>query len=263
MRITVLGSGTVDPHPDRASSGYFLETAAGPMVMDLGSGALRRAVSFGLPIANANRILLSHLHPDHTVDLVPFLFARKHAPSPWTNEPDLTIHGPPGCREFLEILFQAWPSLEPKPGMGCVHVVEFEPDGGVFFSSDGVEATAVRVDHGNQATFGFRVASDGGVLAYSADTCLCQGVKEVARAADLFICECSCFPRGCEPARCRDTHLSWEDVAEICQESEPKQLLITHLYQAVLERTPNPLESLQATLPIPVGLAEDGASYTV
>lgn len=231
--------------------------------MDLGNAALRQCVRSGLPVQGVKHLLLSHLHPDHTGDLVPYLFARNYAPPPWDAVPDLTVYGPEGTRHLIETLFLAWPSLEPKEGKGQVEVVEFAPEGGLFLEQGEFRIQAFPVEHGDMTAFAFRV-SDGTVsLAYSGDSKLCAGVKEVARAADLFICECSCFPRGCEPLYCREVHLSWEDVAEICQASLPQKVVLTHLYEPVLRERPNPLESLREKLDIPVVLAEDGLRFSL
>lgn len=260
MKLTILGSGTVDPRPHRACSGYFLETASERIVFDLGNGTVRRAQEFGLPLSKARRLFFSHLHPDHTSDLVPYLFARKHALPPWSPDAQVTLYGPPGFTGFLEAVFAAWPSIRPNGGM--VEVCEMSERGGVVFEDGEYRVEAVRVEHGDMLAYGFRVLEGGRIFAYSGDTKLCTGVKQVAQSADLFVCECSCFPAGCEPLYCRDVHLSWEDVAEICREAEVKRVVLTHLYEPVLQRRPNPLDSLLEELDIPLSLASDGASFS-
>ena len=261
MKLTVLGSGTVDPQPLRSSSGYHLATSEGDFLFDLGNGALRRAVEFELEPNRVGRLFLSHLHPDHTADLVPFLFARNYAPPPWNECVPLTIHGPVGTEAMIEALYNAWPSIAPKEGKAQVDVSEY--DEGCVFQREQVKVEAVSVEHGDMIAHAFRVTDGTRVLAYSGDTKLCAGARTVAREADLFICECSCFPRGCEPLYCREVHLSWEDVAEICREAQPKRLLLTHLYEPVLASKPNPLDSLREELDIPVDLAEDGYSLRI
>ncbi|MFA7479839.1 MAG: ribonuclease Z [Vulcanimicrobiota bacterium] len=251
-----MGSGTVDPQPHRACSGYHLETTAGGLLLDLGNGALRQAVRSGLQVHRVERLFLSHLHPDHTADLVPFLFARNYAPPPWDASPELTVFGPAGTAALLEGLYTAWPSVAPKEGKPGVRVREFEE--GEVWTLGGVSLQALRVEHGDMEAYAFRVEEQGRVLCYSGDTRLCPGIEKAARGAHLFVSECSCFPRGCEPLYCREVHLSWEDVAEICEQARPQRLLLTHLYEPVLASRPNPLESLQKALDISVSLAEDG-----
>jgi ribonuclease BN (tRNA processing enzyme) len=261
LKLTVLGSGTVDPQPHRSCSGYYLETSAGGLLMDLGNAALRQAVRSGVPVHRVERLFLSHLHPDHTADIVPFLFARNYAPPPWGENPELTIFGPVGTQAMLDAIFTAWPSVSPKEGDARVVVTEYSE--GVVWGENGVEVQAFPVEHGDMKAFAFRVEENGRVFCYSGDTRLCQGVKQAAKGAHLFVCECSCFPRGCEPLHCREVHLSWEDVADICEVAQPERVVLTHLYEPVLAGSPNPLQSLQGVLEVPVELAEDGLVLTV
>ena len=157
--------------------------------MDLGNAALRQCLRSGLPVHGVRVLLLSHLHPDHTGDLVPFLFARNYAPSPWDVAPDLTIYGPEGTRHLVETLFLAWPSLEPKEGKGKLDVVEFSPRGGVVLELGELRVEAFPVEHGDMAAFAFRVSEGERSVAYSGASRRCSGGKEGARGTALFICE--------------------------------------------------------------------------
>ncbi len=259
MRVTVLGSGTVDPQPHRAGSGFFIEGSEGSLVMDLGPGTLRSGLLAGLPMATVETVVLTHFHPDHTSDLVPFLFARKYAPDPWPAGPPLRIYGPSGTVDFLDRIFGAWPSL--KPESEKLEVVELCPDGSSQTIGSAMTVEAFPARHGDMKAHCYRFRNQQKTVAFSGDTSLCDGVFEVAQGSDLFFCECSCFPRGIEPLSCREVHLSWEDVAEICHRAAPKKVILTHLYEVVLARHPGPLESLQSTLSIAVEMATDRAVY--
>ena len=49
--------------------------------------------------------------------------------------------------------------------------------------------TPVSVAHDDEPTWGFRIEHDGSVLAYSGDTAPTPALEELARDADVFICE--------------------------------------------------------------------------
>jgi ribonuclease BN (tRNA processing enzyme) len=261
MQVTVLGSGTVDPRPQRASTGFAIEAAGPCIIVDLGAGALRSAMLAGISMPAVETVVLTHHHPDHTSDLVPFFFARKYAPERWQECPPLTVYGPAGTAEFLDKIFAAWSSI--KPGEGLLSVVEVSPQGPPVSLPGGLRLKSFEAVHGDMTALSYRFETRDRVLAFSGDTALCPGVIEAARNADLFFCECSCFPRGVEPLYCRQVHLSWEDVAEVCGIAKPRRLVLTHLYELVLAREPNPLGSLSQVLTIPVELAEDRSVYTV
>ncbi len=261
LRVTVLGSGTVDPVPHRASSGFCLQNGDHQILVDLGAGTLRNGVLSGLEMFRVETVVLTHFHPDHTSDLVPFLFARKYAPAPWADAPPLSIFGPLGTQEFLKGIFTAWPSIEPPADK--LRVTEMEPGERCWELPGDSSLMVYPAVHGDMTALSLRFEVGGKVIAFSGDTALCAGVVEAAREADLFLCECSCFPRGQEPIYCRSVHLSWEDVAEISQQAEPRRLVLTHLYEQVLNKKPNPLDSLTKVLTLPVDLAEDRAVYDV
>lgn len=79
MKLTILGSGTCVPYARRGSSGYAIELEGASMLLDCGSGATRSLARAGINYLGIDCLFLSHFHPDHTGDLVPFLFATKYA----------------------------------------------------------------------------------------------------------------------------------------------------------------------------------------
>ena len=78
MKLTILGSGSLFPYPNRGNSAYLLECSEATILLDGGSGTLRRIADFGLDYSSIDIICYTHLHIDHTFDLIPFLFALKH-----------------------------------------------------------------------------------------------------------------------------------------------------------------------------------------
>ena len=261
IEVTVLGSGTVDPVPTRASSGFHLKVDERQILVDIGTGTLRNGQLAGLSMSTVETLVLTHFHPDHTSDLVPFLFARKYAPSPWGERHPISVFGPVGTVDFLENIYKTWPSV--RPDSGELSVTEMEPSQSPWQLQDGINLKVFPAVHGGMTALSLRFEMGDKVVAFSGDTALCPGVVEAAHRANLLLCECSCFPRGEEPLYCRSVHLSWEDVAEICQQAEPQRLVLTHLYELVLARHPNPGVSLTQALSIPVELAVDLAVYTV
>jgi len=79
MKLTILGSGTCIPNKKRGSSGYLLETSVSKMLLDCGSGTTWKLEQIGINYLEIDHIFFSHIHPDHTGDLVPFLFATKYS----------------------------------------------------------------------------------------------------------------------------------------------------------------------------------------
>ena len=57
------------------------------------------------------------------------------------------------------------------------------------FTAAGFEVTAHRVLHYQLLAFGFRASANGTVVGYSGDSGPSDGLAEIARDADLFVCE--------------------------------------------------------------------------
>ncbi len=112
MQITILGSGTLVPTGVRGPAGYAVETDGTTFLLDGGSGTLRRLAEAGIDYRAIDHLFYSHVHPDHTGDLIPFLFAQRHIPPPAAPRArDLTVHGPRGFAAFyrqLALIYGRW-----------------------------------------------------------------------------------------------------------------------------------------------------------
>jgi ribonuclease Z len=111
LRITLLGTGSPIPSPDRAGPATLISTGDGPegehYLVDAGRGVLMRLAACGLGAANLAAVLITHLHSDHITDLNDVITTR------WVMtfvESPLTIVGPIGTRSVVD---QILASLEP------------------------------------------------------------------------------------------------------------------------------------------------------
>jgi ribonuclease BN (tRNA processing enzyme) len=94
------------------------------------------------------------------------------------------------------------------------------------FSAAGLDVTAIRVPHYRIETYGFRVSDGSTTLAYSGDSGPSDQLAELARDADLFLCEAT-LERGVLDGEPRG-HLSAEEAIEAFEASGAKRLLVTH-----------------------------------
>jgi len=229
IRVHILGAGGATPLPGHSPAAYHLTLDGLPILLDPGPGALVRVVAAGLAprgIDDIGRVLLSHLHPDHCLDLVALLFAA-HSPLPRQRDP-LALWGPPGLARHLEQLRGIWGrSLEPRSRP--LEVVELAP-GEVRSLPGGGTFAPFLVDHPQDrladACFGFRFTDrDGHVVVYSGDTGPCPELTEAARGVDLLVVECSTTDDLATPG-----HMTVGQVAELCREARPQRVVLTHQY---------------------------------
>ncbi len=221
MRIMVLGSGTAVPDPERGSPGLALWVERSLLFLDPGSGSAGRAARFGVSVSDLDGMFFSHLHPDHTGDLVPLLFAFRNPE--WTRSKPLWLWGPPGFARHLsslETVYQGW--IEP---LGYERRVAELFDSVVSVGDWQLKTVPVR--HGPSALACAFTDSKGRKLVYSGDTEPCEELISLAADADLLILECS-FPEG----RVCPGHLTPGQAGRIAARARAKALLLTHFYPA-------------------------------
>jgi ribonuclease BN (tRNA processing enzyme) len=223
MRLTILGSGTLVPQGQRGAPGYAVNTpgAAEVLLFDSGSGTLGRAARAGLDWRCVNHVFYTHYHPDHTLDLVSFLFASNYAP-PGPRTRPLAVYGPAGLEDFYGHLTTAWPSIVPQHYDLDLRVLDH---GGSVHIDGGWRVSSMAMDHGNSGGLGYRVEHGGRVLTLSGDTQYCDNLVRLAENADLLVCECSS-----DEANRVEGHMTPEQVARAASESGAKRVLITHVY---------------------------------
>jgi ribonuclease BN (tRNA processing enzyme) len=229
IRIHILGAGGATPLPGHAPAAYHVNLDGLPILMDPGPGALVRAVAAGLAprgIDDVGHVLLTHLHPDHSLDLVALLFAA-HSPLPTRRDP-LVVWGPPGLVRHLDQLRGIWGrSLEPRSRpLEATELAAGEsrtlPGGGAI--------EPFLVDHPQDrladACFGYRFTDrEGRVAVFSGDTGPCAGLTAAARGVDLLVVECSTTDELATPG-----HMTVGQVAELCRETRPHRVVLTHQY---------------------------------
>src|SRR5437763_724124 len=101
-----------------------------------------------------------------------------------------------------------------------------EYGGGETFEAAGLRVTPVRVPHYEIQTFAFRVRDNGRTLAYSGDSAPSDALVEVARDADLFLCEAT-LATPVEGDGMRG-HLAADEAVAAFERSGAKRLVIVH-----------------------------------
>jgi ribonuclease BN (tRNA processing enzyme) len=229
MRLIVLGCSGSGPGPDSPASGYLLHAGPARLVLDLGNGTFS-ALQRHLDPWELSGVVFSHLHPDHCADFTSLTVHRRYHPRPPfdpTARP-LPVHAPAEAPERFVAAYA--PSAQERATTDLTDVFAFQPltDGGSVEVA-GVRLTARRVDHLCEA-YGLRVEHDGKSLVYSGDTGPCEALVELARGADVLLCEAT-WPHvtgvWAEPPP--GVHLSGRQAGEHAAAAGVGRLLITHV----------------------------------
>jgi ribonuclease BN (tRNA processing enzyme) len=221
VRITVLGcSGSVNG-PDAPASGYLLNAPdTPPLVIDFGGGVLGALQRHADP--GDVGILLSHLHADHCLDLPGLFVWRRYHPNP------------PEGKALMVGPSDTWARLAAASAPQGGELDDFTD---IFDIRQWVDGQSQRfgaidvlprlVSHPTES-YGMRITDPtGAVLVYSGDTGVCDAVVELARDADVFLCEASWThdPDNRPP----HVHLSGTEAGQIAAKANVRELLLTHI----------------------------------
>lgn len=220
MHLTVIGAGTVLPAPSRSPSCHLLRLGSRAYVFDMGAGALSRLAAAGMDHRDIDTVFISHLHPDHVLDLVTLLQATNATPG-WSRTQPLTFIGCRGLRQFLAELLLIFRDAQPESYR--LDVVELDLGRHVI---DGMNVEVALTGHTSNS-IAFRVEAGGKVFAYSGDAADTPDLAVVARDADIFLCECS-FTAEYQS----EDHLTAEVAARIARDAGIEHLVLTHTYPA-------------------------------
>jgi ribonuclease BN (tRNA processing enzyme) len=220
---TILGSGTCVPSLQRSSCSVLMQIGDARLLFDSGPGTMRRLLEAETTIFDLDYICYSHFHPDHSAELVPLIFATKYPDQNCRRLP-LTIIAGQGLTELisgLKAVYGKW--IELAEGMLVFTELDNQSKDSRYFNDFTIESTPV--EH-NPESIAYRVTSaDGSSVVYSGDTDFSENLIELAKDADLLICE-SAMPDSLHVKG----HLTPSMAGEIAARAGVGKLVLTHFY---------------------------------
>lgn len=220
MEVVIIGSGTGVPSLRRGSPAVGVRADRRFILLDIGAGTLRAMLSYGLNCNDIDILCLSHHHPDHVGDLVPFLFASRYGLGYTRREPFwlLAAQGIVDIHQNLKGVWGEW--LEPPPGL--MQVRELARDRPDAFELEGLTIKTAPVNH-IDTSLAYRLEFAGRAVVYSGDTDWSDSLIHLARGADLLILEAA------NPFKVPG-HLTPAEAGRLAQEAAVPRLVLTHFY---------------------------------
>jgi ribonuclease BN (tRNA processing enzyme) len=218
VRLDVIGAGPAyTDRPGATGASYLLRHAGASLVLDLGQGSFPRLAGLIDP-AEVEAVVVSHLHPDHFIDLVALRHYLRWEPP----RRRVRVIGPAGLEARLD-------ALHDEAGFaGAALDVEALTEGSFAIGPFALEAR--RVTH-TASSYGFRVApldagDDVPGLVYSGDCGKAADLDALARPGDTLLCEVSFGPG---PVASGAEHLDGPAVGELARRTGAGRVLLTHL----------------------------------
>jgi len=226
VELAFLGSGDAFGSGGRLQACLLLRGGTADLLVDCGATSLVALKRAGVDPATIDYVIVSHLHGDHFGG-IPFLvldgqFSRRERP--------LVIAGPPGTEErvlnAMEVLFPGSSQVQRRFDVEFIELAQRMPT-----SVGPAVVTAYGVVHACGAPpYALRVEYAGKCVAYSGDTEWTEVLAEVARDADVFVCEAYFFDKKVK------YHLDYATLAENRHRLTCRSLVLTHMSQDMLKR---------------------------
>jgi ribonuclease BN (tRNA processing enzyme) len=238
--VTVLGSSGRFQTLERACASYLVQIEGHNLWLDAGGGSwlnLQRSIDY----PDLDGVLLTHGHPDHTIDVLQAYHARQYG----QKEPldRIPLWAP---QETIDLLLGFSKGLEEAFDLHAVA-------GGEHLTLGGARLSLVEMAH-PETTLGVRIELGDVVIAFSSDTGAEADFDTLAGGADLFVCEAT--SQDSDPLW--EGHLRASQAGAIAARVGAKKLVLTHLPSG--RDLSVSLEEARATAGgVEVVLAEDGS----
>jgi len=224
VQLQFLGSGDAFGSGGRFQACFMLRGTDGQVLIDCGASSLIAMKRAGVDPSEVGWVLVSHLHVDHCGG-VPFLildgqFSRRTRP--------LVVAGPSGLKDRIETAMEVgFPGSTQVTHRFTTDFLELPER---LTSQIGPAlVTPFVVDHASGApSYALRVEYGGKVIAYSGDTAWTEVLVEVARGADLFICEAYFSDKKIK------YHLDYQTLRDNRLRLDCRQVILTHMSQDML-----------------------------
>lgn len=202
MELTILGKyGPYGKAGVGAASGYLVSDGDFKMLCDMGSGILSRLISI-VDVRQLDGIFISHLHYDHTSDLLPFRYLLEEIEHP------ITIYTHFEDSEWYRILFNH----------RLFNIVNI--DESTALDIRGVRLEFFRMSHA-VTDYGIRFTGSGKLL-YTGDTVYTDEIIKAGSGCDVILADCT------KPTHFIGAHMT-ADKAVVIREKTGAKVIATHL----------------------------------
>lgn len=257
MKLTVLGGSAAAPNPGDACAGYVVSSDSTALLLDCGPGVVAQLRGTIDPRALTG-IVITHLHADHTLDLVALRYTLKYAPFQ-SRSGRVPLYVPPGGLDFLDrfgAVFQSGNEVGQDFWGDVLAPTEYDPAAPLALGSYTIRfeamnhyipAWAVRIENGHAA------------MVFSADTGPRSGLTDFARGSELLLCEATLLEQPASQSPEEYGHLTAAEAGAIARAAGVPRLVLTHLWGELgFERL---VTEASTAFQGPVGRAYSGAVF--
>jgi ribonuclease Z len=245
FKVTLLGTGSPRPAPDRNGPSTLVEVGGERLVFDMGRGNTVSLFRAQVPLGSIDAHFITHMHSDH-INGLPDLYLTGWIGVPYANRTKpFVVYGPQGTKSMMQHLYAAFAEDrrirvedEHYPLSG-VEIDARDIDEGVVYERKGIKVSAFPVFHGEyiKPAFGYRIDYKGHSVVLSGDTKYSKRVETEATGADLLIHEVAAVSGDAEQVLSRypayrtilDHHTDPQQAGALFAKARPKLAVYSHI----------------------------------
>jgi len=214
MKITVIGYWGAYPEKNEATSCFLIEEGDTKIILDCGSGSVSQLQNF-IDLSDVDAVVLSHYHHDHIADIGVLTYSRVVDMNLNKTEVPLAIYA--HCDDdhsFQKLAKPPYTNVQPYDSVNPINIGPFT----IYFEKTTHPAPCYAMKVYSTETNKFFV--------YTADTTFEEKLIPFSMNTDLLIAETSFYAHQ---AAGDFGHMNTVDVANLANQSQAKEVLLTHL----------------------------------
>jgi ribonuclease BN (tRNA processing enzyme) len=269
LEVVVLGSGGPRAF-GRAGSSYILLVDGTPRILlDAGPGAFLRIGELRVDLEKVDTVLLTHLHIDHSADLISFFNARA-----LTSDGPITyrIFGPDGSAvfpktsRFIDLLVGADGVFAYQKTFGAREAftvrdlaISLDSPRTTVVDDDGLVVEEIATHHDDCPSVAYRISYKSVVVVFSGDmdASALPNLVQLAKNADMLIFNCAVLDPPDSPSQLYDLHTPPKKIGQAARDSGAKSLLLSHLAPDIEGEQDAVRKSIRLSFAGPVSFATD------
>lgn len=217
VRFTVIGSAGTHPSASRVCSSYLVRHEDTTLLLDMGSGSLHNLQKV-IDLPDLDAVVISHLHPDHFVDLYALNYAmRFHPDSPGP----IPVYGPAETHATVA-------SMLPEESIErMAKLLHFTPaKAGQRLEVGALTIELFEMNHPTEC-IGSRITAGDTVISFTGDTAPTPQIEALGREADLLVIDATWLER--QRPLPPDIHCTGLEAGIAATEAQAKRVMITHV----------------------------------
>jgi ribonuclease BN (tRNA processing enzyme) len=213
--LIILGSGSLVPDSRRFPASYLIKTPQRKILIDIGPGILRQLSKVGVHYYELTDIFITHIHPDHILDIFALIFAANYDPE--MPQFQMTLHMHHKAEPFLASAIKPWGNW----------LLVSEDKFSWNLLSDGGESDYYlweKVPH-HESSLAYAFYINGKKILITGDTAMIEKFTPFWEKPDYLLIEAA----KAKPEE-ESKHLTISQALSIGKEIQAKNILITHIY---------------------------------